>query len=329
MKISVAVCSYNGEKYIKEQLQSIIHQTRKVDEIILCDDNSTDDTVLIATDLLETSGISYKIVVNHPGLGVMNNFRKAFSLCTGDIIISSDQDDRWLEDKTSKIEKIFQNHTKISMVATNAYLIDADGVRNEKDLRETVGFDLREPSEFASLLLRQSSITGATMALRKSFIDKYLYESKYWLHDGWLALIASLKDELYFLDEHLIEYRIHGNNVCGVRKFNKLEDIKVTLLKPYYMQDLYMKKYQAYNEMYEQIKNNNWDVKKEHLAELEKCVWFWNERKDIKKQSFQDCWKNSSKFKKERYYKKYTNSPYSKNLDRYLWIVYKLTKRGE
>ena len=90
MKISVGICTYNGEKYIREQLESIINQSIKPDEIIISDDASEDNTIQIIESILSESDISYIINKNDVRQGLHSNFTKCFELCTGDVIFSCD-----------------------------------------------------------------------------------------------------------------------------------------------------------------------------------------------------------------------------------------------
>jgi len=100
MTTSVALCTYNGAKYIEEQLRSIIDQTHRVNEIVVCDDGSIDETLEIVEKIKQqTSDIDFKISVNKPNLGVCANFDKAIHECSGDIIFLSDQDDIWMKNK--------------------------------------------------------------------------------------------------------------------------------------------------------------------------------------------------------------------------------------
>lgn len=122
--ISVAICTYNGEKYIKEQLDSIIHQTRVPDEIILCDDKSSDKTILIASEILDRSGIKYHIYVNENNLGVIENFKNAINYCKGDIIFTCDQDDIWNSNKVELIINEFEKNDKCVLVFTDAELVN-------------------------------------------------------------------------------------------------------------------------------------------------------------------------------------------------------------
>ena len=101
--ISVAMATFNGEPYIQEQLDSIYNQTRKVDEIIIVDDCSTDSTVrVIEQYILSHKDIDIKLYKNEENLGYKKNFKKAISLCHGDYVFLSDQDDIWMTDKIEK-----------------------------------------------------------------------------------------------------------------------------------------------------------------------------------------------------------------------------------
>src|SRR5574344_1867255 len=126
--ISVALCTYNGEKYIEEQLLSIIHQTEKVDEIVVCDDCSVDNTIKKVEHIaVEHPEITFNIKVNEQNLGVTKNFEKAIFLCKGDIVFLSDQDDVWNPNKVASIVQWFEKHPDKSTVFTNAILIDEQG----------------------------------------------------------------------------------------------------------------------------------------------------------------------------------------------------------
>ena len=105
MKLSVALCTYNGEKYIKEQLESILNQTVAIDEIIICDDRSNDKTTAIIEQFQAEYPDKISLHKNHANLGSTKNFEKSISICTGDYIFLSDQDDIW---KANKVEKIIQ-----------------------------------------------------------------------------------------------------------------------------------------------------------------------------------------------------------------------------
>lgn len=127
MTVSVAMCTYNGAQYIEEQLLSILHQSVPVDEIVICDDGSTDETIEIIKRIKRDAAIPISIHINEPHLGVNLNFEKAIKLCHGDIIFLSDQDDIWEENKVDTIIDYFSTHEDKNVVFGDAVLIDRGG----------------------------------------------------------------------------------------------------------------------------------------------------------------------------------------------------------
>lgn len=221
MKISVALCTYNGEKFISEQLQSIINQTVSVDEIIICDDNSTDKTASICEEILSKSGIDYKIVVNEASLGVANNFLKALKMTTGDYVFTCDQDDVWHKNKV----EIFIKEAKKSnslIYFSNGLLVDSNNHSLNKTLWDSINLNFSEIEGCDSPLktiLKRPIVTGAAMCVSKKLIDKVNSIPENWLHDEWFSIIASVEKSIIPIDEITFNYRQHQNNVVGaVRK---------------------------------------------------------------------------------------------------------------
>lgn len=110
MRLSVAMCTYNGEKYIREQLMSIRNQTLRIDEIVICDDCSEDDTVEIIENLIRQYDLPVRLHVNTWNHGYRKNFEQAICRCSGDIIFLSDQDDIWLPTKVETIIGYFNSN---------------------------------------------------------------------------------------------------------------------------------------------------------------------------------------------------------------------------
>lgn len=222
--LSVAICTYNGSLYIQKQLDSILSQDLPVDEIIICDDDSSDDTLKIITSIANKNGtIKWVIERNPSSLGVTKNFEKALSLCTGDLIFLSDQDDVWMSNKTSKIVDYFEKHGDVNLVFTNAELIDESGsLKTDKTLFDACGlsqlkeqWNLGLQFEIENVIQR---LLGATFALRREFVKACLpFDCKLNnYHDGQLAMNSVVQNCNGMIDECLIQYRIHGNNVVGL-----------------------------------------------------------------------------------------------------------------
>jgi glycosyltransferase involved in cell wall biosynthesis len=124
LKLSVALCTYNGAKYLKEQLDSIGRQTRLPDELVICDDRSTDGTPGIVSQFAAEARFPVAFTVNKVNLGATKNFEKAIGRCTGDIILQSDQDDVWLDKKLELIEGIFLNNPDVRAIFSDAEVVD-------------------------------------------------------------------------------------------------------------------------------------------------------------------------------------------------------------
>ena len=276
MKLSVVICTYNGEKYIEEQIKSIIYQTKKIDEIVLCDDRSNDKTVKIASEILSTCDIPYLIEVNSTNLGVVKNFEKAIGLTTGDIIFFSDQDDVWKSHKVELIVSKFENDNSCVMVFSDADLVDKNRNKIGSKLWETLRFSISEfrKKDFTEILLNRCVVTGATMAIKRNLYINSLPFNECWLHDGWVAINASLHGKVIAIDQSLIEYRQHGGNVIGAVKLNPIERIKKYIKVINYLESerkIRLDRYTAFYNYGNAIMNS---YIKQKVIE---CVNFWKD----------------------------------------------------
>lgn len=229
-KISVALCSYNGSKFIADQLNSILNQTQMPDEIVICDDKSTDDTVQIAKDILEKSNLEYKIEVNESNLGVINNFEKAIVMCSGDIIFTSDQDDVWVETKVEEMVDVFKENNDLLLVFSDAYLTDEDVNEKKHRLWDAINpkiYRLNNCEDYKRMIIKGNIVTGATMAFRKELLIYALPFNQYWIHDHWLAIHSALLGRIRGLNKALIYYRQHEHNVIGMRKLFFFDKISI------------------------------------------------------------------------------------------------------
>lgn len=221
--ISVALCTYNGEKYIGQQIESILSQTRKVDEIIICDDNSTDNTLNILNSFRQNNPI-INVFRNKKNIGTIKNFEKAISFTNGDIIFLSDQDDIWNEDKVKIISDFFNVNQECNVLFTNAELIGFDNKPlTSKTLFDIVNLTNKTKKYFLDglnfeLLNIENRITGATMAFRKSYIIRTLPFHKFEkiLHDEFIAISAINDNCICMVDKCLISYRIHNDQLTGL-----------------------------------------------------------------------------------------------------------------
>lgn len=231
--ISVALCTFNGEVFLNEQLESFLKQSRLPDELVVCDDGSSDDTVNILRTFAERSSFPVYIHENEMNLGFAKNFERAISLCRGDIIFLSDQDDIWMPEKIGQVSKIFDDRANTDLVFTDAELVSDSGQPLGNDLFD-IPFNSPLKTAVANrsllrLLLFQNHIAGATLAFRKRLLQ-YLVpfpdsiDELY--HDGWIALVAAACDTCEYLDRPLIKYRQHAGQLIGVAARKDEENTK-------------------------------------------------------------------------------------------------------
>lgn len=215
--VSVAVCTYNGELYIEEQLNSILHQTVPVDEIVIGDDGSEDGTIIKAEKILSAGNISYKIIKNEKNLGYRKNFENVILNTRGNIIFLCDQDDVWLENKVDVMLRHFESNSKCLLVFSDGYLVDETLAELPLSLWEAVYYNKKkiEAASWWELFLGGYYVTGAAMAVRRELFDKAYPFSDIWQHDGWLAVYASVFGEIEEEPFKLIKYRQHGKNQIG------------------------------------------------------------------------------------------------------------------
>ena len=217
MKISVAIGTYNGEKFLNAQLESILQQTIPVHEIIVCDDHSGDDTINILREFEVSYPSLFKIFANEKNLGVVKNFEKAISLCTGDIIFLADQDDVWNNNKVESVLNFFRNNINCYGVFSDAELIDDTLTLNNKTLWELLQFNEAlsidtNPDIFRYLLLYRNVVTGACLAVKREALDFILpfpTDGKM-LHDQWIGLKLGEYNKIGLIKQTLLKYRLHS-----------------------------------------------------------------------------------------------------------------------
>ena len=232
MKISVALCTYNGSRYLQEQLHSIVGQSRQPDEIVVCDDSSNDSTVEMLNRFERDSGLCVRIHRNEQTLGSTKNFEQAIAHCDGDLIVLCDQDDVWEDDKIQCLEEAMERNPKAAYVFSDAHVVDEYLHPVGHTLWEAVGFGRRERrlvelGQAATVLLRYNVATGATMAFRAKHKQLILPIPEGWIHDGWSALVLAMVAPCTFVDKPLIRYRQHTAQQLGGAKTTFLEKVKI------------------------------------------------------------------------------------------------------
>ena len=228
MKISVVMATDNGERFLREQLDSIRNQTRQADELIICDDGSTDGTVELVRKYIIDNRLenNWKIIVNDQNLGYANNFNKVTLMASGNYIFFADQDDIWMPEKIEKMTKIMEQHTDCKVLCTD-YEPMYDGTEPPKATRKVLK---RMPNNqlLEKVVLTPKSIyigaLGCCMCVRREFyhqIKKYWFDG--WAQDDRMWRLAQCAQGCYILHSNLIKHRIHGNNTSTYGKYHTVE----------------------------------------------------------------------------------------------------------
>lgn len=243
-KVDILLATYNGEQYLREQLDSILSQTYNEFRLLISDDSSTDSTREILEEYTEKDK---RIIVfcQDKNLGVIKNFEFLLNKVENEYYMFSDQDDIWKEDKIEKSIKCIEE-TNSDLIYTDLEVVDENLNITYESYWKLKGIynKIKKYNNFESLYLN-NFVTGCTILSKKSCINEVLplpNTSKFVLHDYWIPLILSQKHKITYIEEPLIKYRQHKNNKVGSKK--KTDELK----------------------SFEEIRNLFINVKKEHFT---------------------------------------------------------------
>lgn len=283
MNYSVALCTYNGEKYIADQLASILDQTVPPTEIVVSDDGSGDRTLQIVKRILSSSQVRYSILHHTENHGVTGNFFSAITACHEAIIFTSDQDDVWVREKAEKMLPFFSDPETL-LVFSDGELVSgrleplgttifqANGV-SERFLKE---------KDWMTYLYSNWIVTGATMALRASLMDGVSEFPKGWLHDAFLAVKAASMNGLAACEDKLILYRQHESNTVGMHEAGKREKLRNWISRNRRLPDDRNRRYQRFQSLYEEIQPC---LPAEENVRMNRFLVFLKELSDVSEQS--------------------------------------------
>jgi len=223
LRLSIAMCTYNGERFIQEQLDSIRAQTRLPDELIVCDDASTDRTREIVERFGATAPFPVRLRVNNSNMGLGRNFEQAVSLSTGDVIFIADQDDVWHPEKLARFAQEFHRQPGVGLVFSDAEVVDDQLNPKGYRLWRNFGFGLEDQMAVAKgrgfeVLIKHSFVAGATMAFRSDYKELVLPIPSSWLYDAWISTLVSAVSRVAILPEPMNQHRQHPTQVMGARK---------------------------------------------------------------------------------------------------------------
>lgn len=217
-RVSVALASYNGAAYIEEQLDSLARQERLPDELIVCDDGSSDQTVALTRGFASRAPFPVRIEQNPVRLGIAKNFEKALSLCTGDLMFLADQDDVWLPSKIRMMQRALETNTDVLVGLNDAEIVDDD-------------LAPRAPSLFCNIIrttgLEENFYPGCCTVITRAFLDFCLSLPSgddgipIAGHDGLRNYVALLLDARSVVRLPLQYYRRHEENVTSSPAYDK------------------------------------------------------------------------------------------------------------
>lgn len=203
--VSVCMATFNGERYIQEQLDSILHQLGKDDELIVSDDGSSDNTLSI----LESIGDKRIKIVPGPQKGLTYNFENAIKHASGDFLFLSDQDDVWEPNKVDCMLKALEN---VDLVISDAWICDEKAVSTGKSL-----YDICKPHKGFWPTLYHTTYIGCCTAFRRTILKKLMpFPPHIVMHDYWIGQVADLYYKTTFIPDKLLRYRRHGDNTSAL-----------------------------------------------------------------------------------------------------------------
>ncbi len=220
------MATYNGGRFIREQLDSILNQTEQDFELIVCDDCSTDDTNSIVSEYSRKDG-RIKCFRNETNLGFKRNFEKAISLCTADYIALSDQDDVWLPDH---LEQLRSNIGEKAICCGDANIVDSKGRQTGMTLSylQNVDWPVEEDLQKAyRIFFLMTPCQGASTMIRREFFDVALpIPEPVLYHDAWFTGLACFHGGIEYIKRPITDYRQHSNNV-SMKKKNRISRFRV------------------------------------------------------------------------------------------------------
>jgi glycosyltransferase involved in cell wall biosynthesis len=215
------MCVYNGGPYLQQQLDSIATQSELPVEMVVLDDGSADGSWELLQAFAGDAPFPVHVERNRARLGVARNFERAVAMLDQDIVFLADQDDSWNPDKIARIVDRFTADPALGLLHTDAGLVDAADEPLGRTLFGALLITQHERSLVAGgdaykVYARRNLVTGATCAFRRTLLDQARPFSDRFLHDDWLAFIASVVGRVEMLDVATMKYRLHNANTVGI-----------------------------------------------------------------------------------------------------------------
>lgn len=215
------MCTYNGVRYLRQQLDSIAAQSELPRAMVVLDDGSTDGSWELLQSWAARAPFPVRVERNTERLGVVRNFERAISMLDQAIVFLSDQDDTWNRNKLATFVDRFVADPRLGLLHSDADLVDGGGKPLGRTLFATLLVTADERSYMANrvaykVYAKRNLVTGAACAFRRSLFEQARPFSQHFLHDEWLGFVAAMQGSIDWIDAPTMQYRLHGANAVGV-----------------------------------------------------------------------------------------------------------------
>ncbi len=220
---SIALCTYNGEKYLAQQLESLAQQTRLPCELVVFDDGSSDNSRDMLEQFAKASLFPVRLSFNPSNVGSTENFSRAMKACTGDWIALCDQDDVWLPEKLQRFAEAIEQHSDALLFFSDAWMVDEKLESLGYRLWQAIRLGQREQADCLNghaiaVLNRKFFVTGMSMAFRADQRPHIFPIHASWVHDGWIAHCLAVRGRIVPISEPLALYRQHAGQQIGEQR---------------------------------------------------------------------------------------------------------------
>jgi hypothetical protein len=218
--IGIALCTFEGARFVDEQLDSLCAQSRRPDLVVIADDGSKDGTLDRVASFARRAPFEVRVLEPEASpLGPTRNFERAARLLTTELVAFCDQDDRWHADKLERQAAALDRDPGATLVLCNARLVDGEGRSIGRELWSTLGFRCPPSRDLSALvdawLVRRTLAFGFTMLFRRSVLEVALPVGEGWGHDNWTAMVAAGLGRVCLIPEPMADYRQHGAQVSS------------------------------------------------------------------------------------------------------------------
>lgn len=244
LRCAVVLCSWNGERFLLQQLDSLRFQTHRIDQYVLSDDGSSDGSWALLQEFAAEQRARGSDVILHrnpQALGYIRHFEQALARADADVVFTCDQDDIWHPGKVATMMDAFAADPELLALHSDARLVDESGMPTGRTLFEVLDVTKREmhrmhDGDAFHALLRRNIVTGATMAVRRGVVAMATPFVTHWAHDEWMAMIAAMHGRVDTLESALIDYRQHGGNQIGAVVKTPLQQVGIGVSRHAYQQ---------------------------------------------------------------------------------------------